>query len=105
MNFKMALRLRSKAETLSPDNELHPTSLSNGTQSQENAPTDVSQEDTSPEKEECAEIELQSKPSSSKKNMEQKRKRLEQETQEIEMQYNKKFKKSTKKKTTRARNP
>lgn len=97
MNFKMALRLRSKAETLSPDNELHPTSLSNGTQSQENEPTDVSQEDTSPEKEECAEIELQSKPSSSKKNMEQKRKRLEQETQEIEMQYNKKFKKSMKK--------
>jgi len=98
MNYKMAMRIRSKAETLSPDNELHPATLAKEIDSQESElqHAEVSQDETSQEQEEDMEVQSHIKKANSKRNMESKRKRLEQETQEMEAQYNKKFKKSMK---------
>jgi len=90
MNMKMALRLRSKATTLQPDNELHPASLEKDTQSQEQVSEDHDQ-DGSDETVSSDDVS-----NAKKMKMGQKRKQLEQETQEIEYQYNKKFKKSRK---------
>merc|ERR1711939_785722 len=85
MNMKMALRLRSKAGTLNPDDELHPASLEKDTQSQEEVLEDLENE--------SVETESSDDVSKAKKmKMGMKRKQLEQETQEMEYQYNKKFK-------------
>merc|ERR1719266_871283 len=89
MKMKMALRLRSKAGTLNPDDELHPASLEKDTQSQEEVLEDHENE--------SVETESSDDVSKAKKmKMGMKRKQLEQETQEMEYQYNKKFKKSRK---------
>jgi len=91
LNMKMALRLRSKAKVLSPDDEMHPSSLEKETQSQE------MDQEVSEEKEASTGSESPHEIASAKKmKMMSKRKQLEQETQEIEMQYSKKFKKSKK---------
>jgi len=89
MNMKMALRLRSKAHALNPDDELHPASLEKDTQSQEEA--------LEAHENESVETESSDDVSKAKKmKMGLKRKQLEEETQEMEYQYNKKFKKSRK---------
>merc|ERR1719251_883160 len=84
MNMKMALRLRSKANVLTPENELHPSSIERETQSQEEVAKEA---ELSLAQEESVGSESPQEIALAKKiKMGSKRNQLEEETQEIEMQ-------------------
>jgi len=94
MHQKMALRLRSKAQPLNPEDELHPASierasqegkLDEGVNHASNAVSELSLRSDS-------EVSIKDK---KKQKMELKRKQLEDEQQRLEQSYNKKYKKAS----------
>lgn len=95
MHQKIALRLRSKAQPLNPEDELHPASIERASQEGREVDEGVNHASNA-----VSEICLESDNELSIKNkkkqkMELKRKQLEEEQQQLEVNYSKKYKKAS----------